>query len=480
MPPWRQISTAPRSHASRARRTISVERHEVGRPAEVRGEPAFRERAEAAAEVADVRVVHVPRDDVGDRVAGRLTTQVVGRGEDRAQVVTARLEERGDVVLVEAVRPPDPSASALWTDSTTTFGALPFATRVDFGDSARPRVGGGYGTREIRRAAGLHRARGPGVLAGEPGRVRPRRRIAVATRGAVQRSELRDRLRVHREPRRERQPSGLRGLTQPLDLGPRRLGVHVVERHRRDPAPVVDPRVQEARELVVREIRRHLDVHRRAEDDPRGGGRPEELVERRLGMGRHLRAGLRAEVLDDHLLDVSVPFVQRADCVERVEPLLARLADPDQDPGRERHREPPARSIVARRAAGFLSGEPKCGPPRLESRSEVVSSMRPCERRPRGAAHDFLAVMTPGFTCGRRPVSVEDEVAHVREELDRRRAAERRELFARGPVAKLGLVAQGEERLVAARRGAGARDREHLVLRQVRPLPRRGGRAKVQ
>src|SRR5213075_2000059 len=41
-----------------------IERDEVGRPAQVGGELALRERAEAAAEIADVRVVDVARDDV--------------------------------------------------------------------------------------------------------------------------------------------------------------------------------------------------------------------------------------------------------------------------------------------------------------------------------------------------------------------------------------------------------------------------------
>ena len=36
---------------------------------------------------------------------------------------------------------------------------------------------------------------------------------------------------------------------------------------------------------------------------------------------------------------MTVALVRRADREQRVEPLLARLADPDQDPARERDRE---------------------------------------------------------------------------------------------------------------------------------------------
>src|SRR5438093_6561562 len=89
----------------------------------------------------------------------------------------------------------------------------------------------------------------------------------------------------------------------PLDLRPRRLGVHMVDRHRRDAAPVVDPRLEETRKVVVGEIRRHLDVHVRPENLPRRPCGPEEVVERWLRSLGHLRPRLRAKVLDDHFLD---------------------------------------------------------------------------------------------------------------------------------------------------------------------------------
>src|SRR5213076_1148458 len=98
-----------------------------------------------------------------------------------------------------------------------------------------------------------------------------------------------------------------------------------------------------------------------------------------------------AEVLDDHLLDVAVLAVQRGDRLERLEPLRARLADADQDPGRERDAR--------------LAGEPKCGPPRSESRSERVSIMIPWLAVTSRSAASSSRVITPGFACGRRPVS---------------------------------------------------------------------------
>src|SRR5262249_24082755 len=65
---------------------------------------------------------------------------------------------------------------------------------------------------------------------------------------------------------------------------------------------------------------------------------------------------------------------------------------------------------------------------------------------------------------------LEDEAGYAGEIFERRLAAEGGELIARGAVPELGLVAEGEERLGAARGGARARDREHLVLGQVGAL----------
>src|SRR3990172_67011 len=78
-----------------------VERDEVGRAAQIRSELALRERAEAAAEVADVRVLNVPRDDVRGFVAADLAAEPVGGGADMGRLLAARLEEPGDLLLAE-------------------------------------------------------------------------------------------------------------------------------------------------------------------------------------------------------------------------------------------------------------------------------------------------------------------------------------------------------------------------------------------
>ena len=163
-------------------------------------------------------------------------------------------------------------------------------------------------------------------------------------------------LGVDGEPGRELEPGRLRRPLQRGDGRPRRLRVDVVDRDGRDAAPVVDARLEQPAEVVA-QVRRHLDVHPRAEHEPGGSGAPEHLVQLWLGVPGHLRPRLRAEVLDDHLLDMAVALVQVADREQRVEPLGARLADADQDPARERHarlagrrdrREPHLRALVRR------------------------------------------------------------------------------------------------------------------------------------
>ena len=69
-------------------------------------------------------------------------------------------------------------------------------------------------------------------------------------------------------------------------------------------------------------------------------------------------AGMRDEVLEDHLLEVAVLAVDLGERLERGDPLLLGLADPDQDPARERESElareldrlQPARGVLRRRA----------------------------------------------------------------------------------------------------------------------------------
>ena len=187
--------------------------HEVRRPAEVLGELPLREGAEPAAEVADVRVLDVPRDDVAS--PRRRTPRAAARRRPRAPA-RARL--------------PGPRRAAR---------ARPRRARRRRARAVRDRARRRRAPRPARRAPSGPRARGrarrrrAGWPARPPGRPTGRgRRRARGRAGAAGPARARGSARV----------------AQPLDVGPRRLGVDVIDGDGRDAAPVVDPRVEQERE----------------------------------------------------------------------------------------------------------------------------------------------------------------------------------------------------------------------------------------
>ncbi len=127
----------------------------------------------------------------------------------------------------------------------------------------------------------------------------------------------------------------------------------------------------------------------------------------------------------------------------------------------------PASRSVSSRAAGCLSGEPKCGPPRAQSRSAVLSSIMPCDALTRRRLTMSAARHDPRIHVRQQFRLAPHELAHGGQILERGGVAARRKLLARRAVAQLRLVAEREERLVAPCFAPGASDGEHLVRTQV-------------
>ena len=268
----------------------------------------------------------------------------------------------------------------------------------------------------------------------------------------------------------------LAGLRRPLrqlrDRGPRRLRIDVIRGDGRDPAPIIDPGRDQPRIDARREVRRRLDIHRRAQDQPRGGDAPKEIVQIRLRRASKLRTGLGAEVLDDHLLNVPETAVEIADGEERLEALGARLADADQNPSRERHAE--------------LAREPQRVETRLGRlvRRAIVDAARLAKPRAQRFEHDSLtdghcperlylgAAHQSGVGVRQEAGLTQHKRAHRLEIADRGFISERIQRLARGAVAKLRLVAEGEQRLRAAGGRTGAGDGQHLVRSEIRGAPR--------
>src|SRR6266516_376951 len=74
-------------------------RHQVRRAAQVRGQLPLRERAEAAAEVTDVRVLDVSRDDIADLVAAHLAPETVSSRKHAVAFVASGAKETRDLRL---------------------------------------------------------------------------------------------------------------------------------------------------------------------------------------------------------------------------------------------------------------------------------------------------------------------------------------------------------------------------------------------
>ncbi len=273
-------------------------------------------------------------------------------------------------------------------------------------------------------------------------------------------------------------------LGLPLELQqfrPGRLGVHMIGRHRGHATPVVQTCGDQRAQRAGTQVGGRLDRHARAEDPPRHGDRPEQLIEAGLGMARHARAGLGAEILDDDFLDVPVSQMQGADREQRLDALPAGLADPDQDARGEWHLLLTGR--LQRREAGrrmLVRGPVMRAAPLREPRRNAL------EHDAHGHGHG-----PQGCDVGRRHDSgVEvrqqsgldvDQTGAVREILQRGREPQRAQLLARHAVAQFRLVAQREEGFVTPGTRSGTSHLEHLVGRheRARAFARRSGESAV-
>ena len=493
-----RVDPALHAHLRRARlgRLHRPRGHLVQRePERVGVALALRERAEAATDVADVREVDVAVDHVGDLVADDVAAQVVGRprqllergavGEDQrhGRVRVRGVEQRRGVGRREAspARTSPPSRCGARADR---LGGQLVAQRVPVAVHRREvatavvRAAGGVDRRvEIDAARGgeapvrfLPRpAHRDGALPGETGAGIGERRHVPVQPGVDPRRARQDVARVGGEPLAQREPDLGRARRQLVDRRPGALGVHVVRRHRRDAAPVVDPGAEHERELVADEVRRGLQPHLRAEHQPGDGDRGGEVVEIGVRVVRHRGVRLRPEVLDDRLLHVPVRAGGGPDREQRLGPLDPRLPDPDEDAGGERDADPPGvgerpqpdggllvRAAVVRPAllrpqpggrglqhhphAGRDGLEPRELLPAHDARVEVRQQARLLQHGDRARAHVLeRGVVAAGLQplAGRRP-------------------------------ALLRPVAEGEQRLLAPCRGSGAGDLQHLVALEER------------
>ena len=171
---------------------------------------------------------------------------------------------------------------------------------------------------------------------------------------------------------------------------------------------------------------------------------------------------LGAEVLDDQLLDVTVSPGARA-ARAAIDPILARLADSDEDAARERDLE-----LAGRRGLSPAARRDPCRvtpvrPAALAQPCGRALEHDPHRRRTGRRRTRSLRVITPGLRCGSRPVSRDHRSSGALQVLEGGGGTHLGQLVASHAVAKLRLVTKREQGLATARRAAGASDRQHFV-----------------
>ena len=194
------------------------------------------------------------------------------------------------------------------------------------------------------------------------------------------------------------------------------------------------------------------------------------IIERRLGGVDHLRIGLGAEVLDDHLLEVAVFGVQVTQSEQRLDALGARLANADQDAARRRDLQSthPGESVEANRR--LLVGRAIMRHALLAQACARGLEHDPLRRGEGTKRCELLVVEDARISVGQEPGLGEDALHAMREVGGGCCEAELGEFDARGLVAQLGLVAERKQRLAAAGCLALLGDGDHFVRRHVRAL----------
>ena len=163
--------------------------------------------------------------------------------------------------------------------------------------------------------------------------------------------------------------------------------------------------------------------------------------------------------------------MQIADRHQRFQPLRARFADADQDAGGERHRQFAGEAHHLQPHRGRLVGRAVMHAARLAQTLAARFQHDALAGRHLAQRRDLLARHDAGIDVRQQAGLLQHQRAHLAQVADRRLVPQRRQCLARGAVAQFRLVAQGEQRLGAAGRGAGAGDRQHLLGRQIRWPP---------
>src|SRR5262249_61654022 len=109
-----------------------------------------------------------------------------------------------------------------------------------------------------------------------------------------------------------------------------------IRRQRRDAAPIIDPRIEKFLVIGIGEIWRSLDIYIRHKQ-PGNGYRAQHLAAAWLRPAVHRNFRLGTKILNYDLLNVPIALVEVTDRQQRIDPILRRFPDSNEDAGCERH-----------------------------------------------------------------------------------------------------------------------------------------------
>src|SRR5580704_16603229 len=116
--------------------------------------------------------------------------------------------------------------------------------------------------------------------------------------------------RINRKPLAKNKSRISSPLAERIDMRPRGFWIDEIRSKRRNSAPIIYSRLEEARVIGRAEIRRRLQVHFATQKQPRDSHRAQHIVHIWLGVQGHWSGRLGAEILHDHFLNISVTRVQ--------------------------------------------------------------------------------------------------------------------------------------------------------------------------
>ena len=165
--------------------------------------------------------------------------------------------------------------------------------------------------------------------------------------------------------------------------------------------------------------------------------------------------------------------VQVAQRQQRLDPFAPRLADADEDAGREGHPLLPRHADGREPRRGILVGRTIMRPSPLGEAGRAALQHHALRDRDFPQRGEIGRIEQARIDVRQQADLLEDEARGFRQIRQRRPMSEAIEVVARRAVAKLRLVAEREQRLLAAGLAPGACDGAHGVERQIGAVHRR-------